>query len=346
MTAMSATRVVTLIPGDGIGPEVTNATLRVLEAADAGLEWDRQIAGAEAVEAHGEPLPKELMDSILRTGLALKGPVTTPVGKGFQSVNVQLRQALTLFANVRPARTLPGIFSRYENVDLLIFRENTEGLYRGIEHTVIPGVVESIKIVTAEASERIARFAFEWARREGRKRLTAVHKANILKLSDGLFLDSFRKVALEYPDFESDDRIIDALCMGLVKAPEQFDVLVLPNLYGDIVSDLAAGLVGGLGVTPGANIGTEVAVFEAVHGSAPDIAGQNKANPLALIRSAIMMLRHIDRLDVVARVRGALWDTIVNKQVMTGDLGGSASTTEFTDEVVRSIEAGAQRPAD
>ena len=338
-------RVVTLIPGDGIGPEVSEATVRVLEAAGAAFEWDRQIAGIEAMEKHGTPMPDELIDSIQRNGLALKGPVTTPVGKGFKSVNVQLRQALALYANVRPAKTLPGVPSRYENVDLLIFRENTEGLYRGIEHTVIPGVVESLKIITAEASERIAQFAFQWAGREGRKRLTAVHKANIMKLSDGLFLESFRKVSTDFPDLEADDRIIDALCMQLVKAPEQFDVLVLPNLYGDIVSDLAAGLVGGLGVTPGANIGLESAVFEAVHGSAPDIAGQNVANPLALIRSAIMMLRHIDRLDLVARIRGGLWDTIVNKKVMTGDLGGSASTTEFADEVIRSIEAGAERPA-
>lgn len=337
-------QVITLIPGDGIGPEVTEATVRVLAAAGANFEWDRQVAGIEAMEKHGVPLPEELLDSIRRTKVALKGPVTTPVGKGFRSVNVQLRQALTLYANVRPARTLPGVRSRYDNVDLLIFRENTEGLYKGIEHTVIPGVVESIRIITAEASERIARFAFEWAGREGRKRLTAVHKANIMKLSDGLFLESFRKVSADYPDLEADDRIIDALCMHLVKAPEQFDVLVLPNLYGDIVSDLCAGLVGGLGVTPGANIGLESAVFEAVHGSAPDIAGQNMANPLALIRSAVMMLRHLERPELVDRVRGGLWDTIVNKKVVTRDLGGTASTTEFTDEVVRSIDSGAARP--
>ncbi len=337
-------QVITLIPGDGIGPEVTQAAVRVLEAAGADFVWDRQMAGIEAMEKHGVALPEELVDSIRRNRVALKGPVTTPVGKGFQSVNVQLRQALNLYANVRPARTLPGVESRYDKVDILIFRENTEGLYKGIEHTVIPGVVESLKIITAKASERIARFAFEWAGREGRKRLTAVHKANIMKLSDGLFLESFRKVSAEYPDLKADDRIIDALCMQLVKAPERFDILVLPNLYGDIVSDLCAGLVGGLGVTPGANIGLESAVFEAVHGSAPDIAGQNLANPLALIRSAIMMLRHLDRPEVVDRIRGGLWDTIVVKKVFTGDLGGSASTSEFTDEVVRSIEAGAVRP--
>ncbi len=337
-------QVITLIPGDGIGPEVTEATVRVLDAAGANFEWDRQVAGIEAMEKHGVPLPEELLDSIRRTKVALKGPVTTPVGKGFRSVNVQLRQALTLYANVRPARTLPGVKSRYDNVDLLIFRENTEGLYKGIEHTVIPGVVESIRIITAEASERIARFAFEWAGREGRQRLTAVHKANIMKLSDGLFLESFRKVSADYPDLEADDRIIDALCMHLVKAPEQFDVLVLPNLYGDIVSDLCAGLVGGLGVTPGANIGLESAVFEAVHGSAPDIAGQNMANPLALIRSAVMMLRHLERPELVDRVRGGLWDTIINKKIVTRDLGGTASTIEFTDEVVRSIDSGAARP--
>jgi len=333
---MSGTTV-TLIPGDGIGPEVTAATLRVLEAAGADLEWERHAAGAEAVERCGEPLPAAVLESIRRNGVALKGPVTTPVGKGFQSVNVQLRQKLDLYANLRPVRSLPSVPARFEGIDLVVVRENTEGLYKGLEHEVVPGVVESLKIITAAASTRIARFAFDYARANGRKRLTAVHKANIMKLSDGLFLSCFREVAAEYPELEADDRIIDNLCMQLVLQPERFDVLVLENLYGDIVSDLCAGLVGGLGLVPGANLGDGVAVFEAVHGSAPDIAGQNIANPLALIRSAILMLRHLGMDDVAERVRGALRAVIVERRIMTRDLGGTATTSGFADAVVAEL---------
>jgi isocitrate dehydrogenase (NAD+) len=339
-----AKRRVTLIPGDGIGPEVTAATLEVLAAAGAEVEWDRQEAGAGAAAAAGDPLPAAVLDSIRTTGVALKGPVTTPVGKGFTSVNVRLRRELDLYANLRPARSLPGIASRYSGVDLVIVRENTEGLYRGLEHEVVPGVVESLKIITAAASTRIARFAFEHARREGRRRVTAVHKANIMKKSDGLFLDCFRQVARDYPDVAADDRIIDNLCMQLVMRPEEYDVLVLENLYGDIVSDLAAGLVGGLGVVPGANLGDEVAVFEAVHGSAPDIAGRDLANPLALMRSAILMLRHLGQSEVAERLRGGLYDAIVTRGVRTRDLGGSATTSAFTAQVVAAIAAGAVRP--
>ena len=283
----------------------TAATVRVLDAAGADFEWETHLAGAEAVERYGSPLPQQVLDSIRRNGVALKGPVTTPVGKGFKSVNVQLRQELELYANLRPVRTLPGIPSRFEGVDLVVVRENTEDLYSGLEHVVVPGVVESLKIITAKASTRIARFAFEYARANGRRRVTAVHKANIMKLSDGLFLDCFREVAAEYPEFQADDRIVDNLCMQLVLKPEQFDILLLENLYGDIVSDLAAGLVGGLGVVAGANLGEDVAVFEAVHGSAPDIAGRDLANPLALIRSGILMLRHLGMVEVADRVRAA-----------------------------------------
>jgi isocitrate dehydrogenase (NAD+) len=332
-------RTVTLIPGDGIGPEVTAATVRVLSAAGADFEWEPHLAGAEAVERFGTPLPQEVLDSIRRNGVALKGPVTTPVGKGFKSVNVQLRQDLELYANLRPVRTLPGIPSRFSGVDLVVVRENTEDLYSGLEHVVVPGVVESLKIITAKASTRIARFAFEYARRNGRRRITAVHKANIMKLSDGLFLQCFRDVAAEYPEFQADDRIVDNLCMQLVLKPEQFDVLLLENLYGDIVSDLAAGLVGGLGVVAGANLGEDVAVFEAVHGSAPDIAGRDLANPMALIRSGILMLRHLGMTEVADRLRNALREVVVEKGILTRDLGGTASTTEFTDQIVRAIEA-------
>jgi len=333
------TQTVTLIEGDGIGPEVTAATVRVLAASGADLEWERQIAGVAALESHGVPLPDELLNSIRRNRVALKGPVTTPVGKGFRSVNVELRKALGLYANLRPVRTLPNVPSRYDGVDLVIVRENTEGLYSGIEHQVVDGVVESLKIITRVASTRIARFACDYARANGRQRVTAVHKANIMKLSDGLFLECCREVGAEYDDVELDDRIIDALCMQLVMRPEDFDVLVLPNLYGDIVSDLAAGLVGGLGMTPGANLGEELAVFEAVHGSAPDIAGQNLANPSALIQSGVLMLEHLGLRDEARRVRRALL-AVLESGTRTGDLGGSASTTEFTDALVAAIEAG------
>ena len=332
---------VTLIPGDGIGQEVSNATVRVLDAAGAGIEWERHIAGAEALEKFGNPLPPEVLESVRRNRLALKGPVTTQVGKGFKSINVQLRQELDLYANLRPSRSLESIPSRFEGVDIIVVRENTEDLYAGLEHVVVPGVVESLKIITEKASLRIARFAYEYARRHGRKRVTAVHKANIMKLSDGLFLDCVRRVASEYPDIQSDDKIVDNMCMQLVMRPEEWDVLLLENLYGDIVSDLCAGLVGGLGVVPGGNIGIDVAVFEAVHGSAPDIAGKDLANPLALIRSGIMMLYHMQKDEVAGRVRKALREVIVKRRIRTRDLGGEATTTQFTDAIVEALESGA-----
>ncbi len=332
------TQTITLIPGDGIGPEVAEATRRVLDAAGAGFDYDVQIAGTEAVARYGDPLPSQVLNSVRRNRIALKGPVTTPVGKGFKSVNVRLRQELELFANLRPVRTLPGIPCRFDGVDLVIVRENTEGLYGGLEHEVVKGVVESLKIITERASTRIARFAFEYARSNGRRRITAVHKANIMKLSDGLFLDCFRKVATAYPDIEADDRIIDNLCMQLVLRPEDYDMLLLENLYGDIVSDLAAGLVGGLGVVAGGNLGEEVAIFEAVHGSAPDIAGRNLANPLALMRSAIMMLQHLGKTEVTARLRRALRRVVVERRILTRDLGGEATTSGFTDAVVEALE--------
>ena len=332
---------ITVLPGDGIGPEVTPATLRVLDAAGADLEYEPQPAGAAALKEFGKPLPDHVLESIRRNKVALKGPLETQVGKGFRSVNVQLRQELDLYANLRPSRSLPSIASRFENVDIIVVRENTEGLYSGIEHVVVPGVVESLKIITEKGSTRIARFAFEYARRHGRKRVTAVHKANIMKLSDGLFLECFRKVATEYPDIQADDKIVDNMCMQLVMRPEKTDVLVLENLYGDIVSDLCAGLVGGLGVVPGANIGVEASIFEAVHGTAPDIAGQNLANPLALIRSAIMMLFHLHKDESAERIRQALRYVVVHQGIRTRDLGGEAGTTEFTDAIVSALESGA-----
>jgi isocitrate dehydrogenase (NAD+) len=324
---------ITLVPGDGIGPEVTAAVVRILEAAELDVTWDPHVAGVLAVEQQGNPLPRPLIDSITRTKVALKGPVTTPVGGGFTSVNVGLRKALGLYANLRPVWNLPSVPSRFTGVDLVIVRENTEDLYSGLEHEVVPGVVESLKIITAEASERIATFAFEYARRNGRKRVTAIHKANIMKMGDGLFLASVRKVAASYPDIDCDERIVDAACMHLVINPSQFDVLLLPNLYGDIVSDLCAGLVGGLGVVPGANLGTEIGVFEAVHGSAPDIAGKNLANPTALLLSALLMLRHIGEGAMAARVMAALGTVMSEGRVRTRDLGGTAGTREFADAI-------------
>jgi isocitrate dehydrogenase (NAD+) len=332
-------RTVTLLPGDGIGPEVTAATLRVLEALGCGFDWERQIAGAEAVAKGLPPLPDEVLDSVRRTRVALKGPVTTPVGKGFRSVNVELRKALDLFANLRPIESLPDLPCRFQGVDLVLVRENTEGLYSGLEHEVVPGVVESLKIITAKASTRVSEFAFEYARRHGRKRITAVHKANIMKLSDGLFLSCFRDVAERYPEIEADDRIVDNMAMQLVMRPEAFDMLLLENLYGDILSDLGAGLVGGLGVVPGANIGLEEAVFEAVHGSAPDIAGRDLANPMALIRSSILMLRHLGHEVEADRASSALRRVISEGKHLTRDVGGTATTTQFTDAMVRAIES-------
>ena len=324
---------VTLIPGDGIGPEVTAAVVRILDGAGVRIEWDRHDAGVAAVERTGQTLPATLLDSIRRHRIALKGPVTTPVGEGFTSVNVGLRKALDLYANLRPVSNLEGVTSRFEDVDLVIVRENTEDLYSGLEHEVVPGVVESLKIITAEASERIATFAFEHARAHGRKRVTAIHKANIMKMADGLFLKSVQKIARRYPDIVCDDRIIDAACMQLVINPSQFDVLLLPNLYGDIVSDLCAGLVGGLGVVPSANLGTEIGVFEAVHGSAPDIAGQNLANPTALLLSALLMLRHIGEGAMADRIMTALGAVLSEGKVRTRDLGGTAGTREFADAI-------------
>jgi len=323
---------ITLIPGDGIGPEVTNAVVRILEAAKFRAEWEPHLAGVMAIEPHGSPLPAELLDSIERTKVALKGPVTTPVGGGFTSVNVGLRKALNLFANLRPVWNIPSVPSRYHGIDIVIVRENTEDLYSGLEHEIVPGVVESLKIITAEASTRIATFAFEYARKHGRKRVTAVHKANIMKMSDGLFLKCVRKTAERYPEILCDDRIVDAACMHLVINPAQFDVLLMPNLYGDIVSDLCAGLVGGLGVVPAANLGTEIGVFEAVHGSAPDIAGKGLANPTALLLSALLMLRHLGEGAIADRIMKALGATL-QSGVKTKDLGGTASTTEFTEAI-------------
>jgi len=332
------THTITLIPGDGIGPEVTEAVVRILKASGVSIDWEPHVAGIAAFERTGQALPVELIDSVRRNRIALKGPVTTPIGQGFTSVNVALRKALDLYANLRPVWNLPGIDARFQNVDLVIVRENTEDLYAGLEHEIVPGIVESLKIITEKASTRIARFAFEHARAYGRKRVTAIHKANIMKLSDGLFLDSCRRVSREYIDIPYDERIVDAACMHLVMHPEKLDVLLLPNLYGDIVSDLCAGLVGGLGVVPGANIGVDAAVFEAVHGSAPDIADQNLANPTALLLSGLLMLDYIGERQRADRIRTALARVLGAGQVRTRDLGGSASTTEFTDALCREVE--------
>jgi isocitrate dehydrogenase (NAD+) len=329
---------VTLIPGDGIGPELADATQHVLEATGIGFEWDVQQAGEATIATEGTPLPERVIDSIRRTGVAIKGPITTPVGSGFRSVNVGLRQALDLYANVRPARSMKGVDTRYQDVDLIIVRENTEDLYAGIEHRVGPDAAESIKIITRAASQRIARYAFEYAVKNGRHKVTAVHKANILKLSDGLFLESCAQVAAEYEGrVEFEDRIVDNMCMQLVQKPDLYDVLVLPNLYGDIVSDLAAGLVGGLGVAPGANIGVKAAVFEPVHGSAPKYAGQNKANPTALMLSGALMLRHLGETAAADAVENAVRSVIAEGQTVTYDLGGSAGTREFGEAVAARV---------
>jgi isocitrate dehydrogenase (NAD+) len=330
---------ITLIAGDGIGPEITDAVVKIVETAGLDVDWEPHLAGASAIDRHGSTLPEELLESILRNKVALKGPLTTPVGGGFTSVNVGLRKALELFANLRPVWNIPGVPSRYQNVDLVIVRENTEDLYSGLEHEVVPGVIESLKIITFEASTRIAQFAFDYARRHGRKRVTAVHKANIMKMGDGLFLKCVQAVAASYPEITQDERIVDAACMHLVMHPEQFDVLLLPNLYGDIVSDLCAGLVGGLGVVPGANLGVDVGVFEAVHGSAPDIAGQNIANPMALLLSALLMLQHIGETPMADRIMRALGVVLTEDRVRTRDLGGVASTTEFAAAICRRLAA-------
>jgi isocitrate dehydrogenase (NAD+) len=326
------TRVV-LIPGDGVGPSISDAVVRILGEAGAEIEWLTHHAGAETIATRGEPLPEAVLDAIRECGVALKGPISTPVGKGFASVNVRLRKVLHLYASLRPVRSLPGVKSRYEDIDLVVVRENTEGLYSGIEHEVVPGVVESLKIMTRDACLRICTFAFDYARRNGRRKVSAVHKANIMKMADGLFLDCFREAAAGYPEIEATDVIVDAACMKLVLDPYQFDVVVMENLYGDILSDLCSGLVGGLGVTPGANLGDGVAVFEAVHGSAPDIAGRNIANPTALLLSAELLLRHVGQEKVADRVLAALHRTL-SDGIRTSDVGGSASTTEFTEAVV------------
>jgi isocitrate dehydrogenase (NAD+) len=328
---------ITLIPGDGIGPEVTAAVVRVLDATGVKIDWERHDAGVAAVDKYKDTLPSQLLESIRRNRVALKGPVTTPIGAGFTSVNVGLRKALDLYANLRPVRNLPGVDSRFTGVDIIIVRENTEDLYAGLEHVIIPGVVESLKIITEAASTRIGTFAFAYARAHGRKKVTAVHKANIMKLSDGLFLDSVRAVARGYAEIPYEEKIVDAACMHLVMTPEKYDVIVLPNLYGDIVSDLCAGLVGGLGVVPGANIGESAAVFEAVHGSAPDIANKNRANPTALLLSAVMMLRHIGETAAADRVSSAIDRVLLDGSVRTRDMGGTASTTEFAAAIAKAM---------
>jgi isocitrate dehydrogenase (NAD+) len=324
---------VTLIPGDGIGPEVAAAAVRVLSATGIEFNWETVMAGAEAAGREGNPLPPAVLESIRRNKVALKGPTATPIGTGHRSVNVALRKTLDLYANLRPVKTLPGVKSRYDGVDIVVVRENTEDLYSGLEHVVVPGVVESIKIITERASTRIARFAFDYARAHGRKRITAVHKANIMKLSDGLFLDCCRAVAAVHTDIAYDEMIVDNTCMQLVLDPTRFDMLLLENLYGDIVSDLCAGFIGGLGMAPGANIGEDVAVFEAVHGSAPDIAGKNKANPIALILSGAMMLDHLGEHEKAERVRSAVHDVLREGKKLTGDLGGTAGTTEIAEAI-------------
>lgn len=334
-----AKHTITLIPGDGIGPEIIAATVRIIEAAGADIEWETQIIGAQALEKYGTTIPDATIESIKKNKVALKGPLTTPVGKGFTSVNVGLRKALDLYANVRPIKALPNVPCRYPELDLVIIRENTESLYAGVEHVVVPGVVESIKIITEKASTRIAQYAFEFAKSHQRKHVTAMHKANIMKLSDGLFLECFYNVAKKFPDIPADDKIIDNACMQLVMRPEQFDVMVLENLYGDIVSDLCAGLIGGLGLAPGANIGEQGAVFEAVHGSAPDIAGQGVANPTAILMSGLLMLRHIGEMKAADRAERAMMEVYAEGQVRTKDLGGTAKTADFANAIIDKIKA-------
>jgi isocitrate dehydrogenase (NAD+) len=332
---------ITLLPGDGIGPEVTAAVVQIIECAGVDVEWEKYFVGAEAISRFGDPLPQDVLDSILKNKVALKGPVTTPVGTGFSSINVRLRKTLDLYANLRPVRSMPNVITRYENIDLVVVRENTESLYAGLEHEVIPGVIESLKIITERASTRIAKFAFEYAQTHGRKKVTAAHKANIMKLSDGLFLQCFRNVSKDYPNIEAEDKIVDNLCMQLVTDPNQFEVLLLENLYGDIVSDLTAGLVGGLGVVAGANIGENGAVFEAVHGSAPDIAGQNKANPLALLQSAVLMLYHIGENGPAKRIHDAIVKVLaMGPEARTRDIGGTGSTTDFTSTMCEVLRKG------
>src|SRR6201988_4302356 len=329
---------ITLIPGDGIGPEVTNAAVRVLEATGVKFEWETFEAGAEAYDKYHEYIPKELIHSIERTHVALKGPVTTPIGGGFASINVALRKKFDLYANFRPIRNLPHIPTRYPDVDLIIVRENTESLYSGLEHEVVPGVIESLKIITEKASTRIAKFAFEYARKNQRKKVHAIHKANIMKLSDGLFLRCCRAVAKDYPEITYGEHIVDNTCMQLVMNPYQYDMLVMENLYGDIISDLCAAFVGGLGFVPSANLGDDCAMFEAVHGSAPDIAGKNLANPTALLRSALLMVRHLGENEASTKIRNALERVYRHREKLTRDIGGKAGTSQFADAVIEEME--------
>ena len=331
------THCVTLIPGDGIGPEVMIATRAVIDASEVDINWEIVEAGKKVIAEFGTPLPNYVIDSIKKNKVAIKGPITTPIGEGFRSVNVGLRQALNLYANVRPVKTYAGIKSRYDKINLIIVRENTEDLYAGIEHSIGDIAAESIKIITREASERIAEFAFKLASKEDRKRITVVHKANIMKLSDGLFLKCAKEVAEKHKNIQFDDMIVDAMSMKLVQNPEKYDVILMPNLYGDILSDLCAGLVGGLGVVPGANIGDDVAVFEAVHGSAPDIAGKNIANPIASILSGVMMLRYLGEYEAADRIDFALAKVLEEEKVITSDLGGNAKTMEFAEEIIRNL---------
>lgn len=323
-----------LIPGDGIGREIAESVKAVSRALDTGIEWQEYAAGAEYAAEHGELLQPGVLDAIGQCGWALKGPTATPIGKGFRSINVQLRQRFNTYANLRPVRTLPGVAARFDNVDLVIVRENTEDLYKGIEYMLTDDIANGVKLITRDASLRICRFAFDYARRHGRRKVTAVHKANIMKLTDGLFLNCFRQVAADYPEIEADDVIIDALCMKLVQKPEQFDVMVAPNLYGDIISDLCAGLVGGLGFAPSANIGDKVRIYEAVHGSAPDIAGKNLANPSAILMAFAMMLKDLGQAGAADRLNNAIQAQVAEGKVVTADIGGTAATTEFTQAVI------------
>src|SRR5271154_5493557 len=340
------THKITLIPGDGIGPEVTQATVRILEATGVKFELESFAAGSEAFEKYHEYIPKELTESIERTRVALKGPVTTPIGGGFSSINVALRKQFELFANFRPIRNLPHIPTRYPDVDLIIVRENTESLYSGLEHEVVPGVVESLKIITEKASTRIARFAFEYARKNQRKKIHAIHKANIMKLSDGLFLRCCRNIAKAYPEITYGEHIVDNTCMQLVMNPYQYDMLVMENLYGDIISDLCAAFVGGLGFVPSANLGDHCAIFEAVHGSAPDIAGKDMANPTAVIRSAQLMLRHLGEHHAADKIHDALENVYRTRDKLTRDVGGKASTSEFADFIIEAMQSGTDVHAD
>ncbi len=327
---------ITLINGDGIGPEISDSVVKIIDAAGVKIEWDVQTAGSDVLEKEGTPLPQRVIESIKKNKVALKAPVTTPIGKGFRSVNVQLRKTLDLYANLRPCKNLPNVKTKFANVDIVVVRENTEDLYAGIERQIDKDTAESIKIITRKASERICKFAFDYAVKNSRKEVCVVTKANIMKLSDGLFLESYRNVAQNYPQINQREILVDNLCMQLVQNPNQFDVLVLPNLYGDIVSDLCAGLIGGLGVAQGANIGEDYAVFEPVHGSAPDIKGQNKANPTALLLSALEMLKYIGESEKAEIIEKALFETLY-QGIRTADLGGSASTIEFTDAIIKNL---------